>query len=98
MENQRAADRSGQAENGGIEWSRTFRGTRMSKTPSPMPARAWGRDVTPDIINAGITPSSLEKTRELRVTGFRLGEAKLPGTNPVWQRLPAEFPAFRCRG
>lgn len=54
MENQLAADRSGQAENGEIEWSGTFRGTRMSETPSPVPARAWGQDVTPDIINAGI--------------------------------------------
>ena len=43
-----------------------------------MPVKALGADVSIDIINTGIKPSSLEKTREMRVTGLRLGEAKLP--------------------
>ena len=89
MENQCAENRSGQAENGEIEWSRTFRGTRMSEKPSPVPVRAQGEDVTPDIINAGINAILTRKdarvarhgapARGSEIAGDESRVAKAPG-------------------
>lgn len=89
MEDHLAADRSGQAENGEFEWSRTFRGTRMSEKPSPMPVRAWGEDVTPDIIIAGINAILTRKdarvarhevpARGSEIAGDKSRVAKAPG-------------------